>query len=674
MNKKYESKKQFESSPELSKNNKIDLFSGVQLSLLSVLLIAIYTTVIKLIEVIQDTYGLGSFFGISGRAVLSLWPFYLYIGFLSFLTFANKRYQNVIVRVLKQISDKTISRLGYVNFLFYLFLIGLYCLKYFIDLDIWLYDDSLSVFVFFHFGLLGAILIRAIKEFSLLTSLVMSFSGYGLILFTIFWIPAVHSYPLTMGWSEGSRYYYASLFFSERLYGFQIPLPSMHPSRYLMQSAPFLIPNASILVHRLWQVLLWIALPVMCGIALVRRIKPGKKWFGLAIVAWFTLFIFQGPVYYHLLVVILIVLLGFNREKLGLSILFVILASMWAGISRINWFPVAGMLAATLYILEIPQEKKSFWMYWGWPVGSVFVGLFSAFVAQLIYVFLSGRTAEQFTSSFSSPLLFYRLFPNDAFGPGVLLLLLIASFFSIIILLRCLLPKLHMWRPLRLLGLLSILLALMVSGIIVSTKIGGGNNLHNLDAFLVVLAVIIIYVLFFRFIQEDQDQIMSSNLPAFWVLLSVLGLMINLVGIMRHYPSLDNNRAWRDIEQIQALIEEKVPEGGEVLFIHNRHLLTFNMIEGVEMVPEYEKIFLMEMAMSENEAYLSAFKNDISQHRFDLIVMEPLFLGIKDSSEHFAEENNAWVIHVAIPLNQSYQSIFEPRGSALSVMVPKVAD
>jgi hypothetical protein len=50
---------------------------------------------------------------------------------------------------------------------------------------------------------------------------------------------AVTTYPLSMGWSEGSRYYYASLYFSKWVYGEAAPLPSLHPSRYLLQSILF---------------------------------------------------------------------------------------------------------------------------------------------------------------------------------------------------------------------------------------------------------------------------------------------------------------------------------------------------------------------------------------------------------------------------------------------------
>src|SRR4030042_4844994 len=75
----------------------------------------------------------------------------------------------------------------------------------------------------------------------------------------ISYLPEISSYPLTLTWSEASRYYYASLFFAERIYGVVAPPTVLHPSRYLMQAVPFLIPNSPLWLHRLWQVFLWLA-------------------------------------------------------------------------------------------------------------------------------------------------------------------------------------------------------------------------------------------------------------------------------------------------------------------------------------------------------------------------------------------------------------------------------
>ena len=70
--------------------------------------------------------------------------------------------------------------------------------------------------------------------------------------------PDISSHPFTLTWSETSRYYYASLFFGKELYGFAIPPTVLHPSRYLLQSIPSLLPDSPLWLHRAWQVILWI--------------------------------------------------------------------------------------------------------------------------------------------------------------------------------------------------------------------------------------------------------------------------------------------------------------------------------------------------------------------------------------------------------------------------------
>src|SRR5690606_6798715 len=106
---------------------------------------------------------------------------------------------------------------------------------------------------------------------------------------------------------------------------------------------------------------------------------------------------------------------------------------------------------------------------------------------------------------------------------------------------------------------------------------------------------------------------------------------------------------------IRDYAEKAAAEGGEVLFITERQLLTFDYVEGVRLVPEYEKVFLMEMAMAGNPEYLGRFNEDLRNRRFSLIVSEPLFERIKDSSNIFGEENNAWVRNVSRPVLCHYK-------------------
>jgi hypothetical protein len=102
---------------------------------------------------------------------------------------------------------------------------------------------------------------------------------------------SVTDYPLSMGWSEGSRYYYASLFFSKQIYGDVFPLSTLHPTRYLLQSFPFLFPGLGLFAHRFWQFLLWVGLTAGASIAVTKRVFAGQeKAIRWLVAGWFFLF------------------------------------------------------------------------------------------------------------------------------------------------------------------------------------------------------------------------------------------------------------------------------------------------------------------------------------------------------------------------------------------------
>jgi hypothetical protein len=129
------------------------------------------------------------------------------------------------------------------------------------------------------------------------------------------------------------------------------------------------------------------------------------------------------------------------------------------------------------------------------------------------------------------------------------------------------------------------LTAFLGVGLVISTKIGGGNNLHNLDMFLIgllitagiaweagaytwflenasrpnwvgPLALMLVLFPFYNTMQDTEPQI-------------VPGQEVSQVGV-----------EWvqRAVSQAQTC--------GEVLFIDNRQLLTFGYIRGVPLIPD----------------------------------------------------------------------------------------
>jgi hypothetical protein len=500
-------------------------------------------------------------------------------------------------------------------------------------------------------------------------------AGAALLISTIYRLgllaQEISTYPFSLGWSEASRYYYASLFAARRIYGFPVPPSVLHPSRYLMQSVPFLIPSLPLVAHRIWQVLLWLSTTAATGYLLARRVGV-RSGVGLAaLITLAVLYLFQGPVYYHLLVMVILVLWLFDGDRPWRSLGVILLASAWAGISRINWYPVPAMLGAVLYSLEIPREKQSLGGYAGWPVLWIVLGSVTAFLSQAAYISLSGQPGDLFSSSLSSELLWYRLLPNETYPPGVLLAILLASFPTLLLVWfnRSSLRDGLSWP--RSLGLAAIASVLLAGGLLVSVKIGGGSNLHNLDAYLVVLGVIATYVYFGRIADEAGRRTSSTRYEPFFLPLFIAIPLIFTInqGQPRRLP--DEAVSKTSLEALQERLEDSRGSGQRILFISQRHLVTFGLVENVELVPGYETVFLMEMAMAGNEIYLSRFHSDLAEHRFDLIVVDPLSTRVQGRTHSFGEENDAWVEEVSLPVLCHYAVIDELGVPPLQILAPR---
>ena len=354
--------------------------------------------------------------------------------------------------------------------------------------------------------LLGSVFLRAaLPRFDDLEIVVITALIYALVERVALYIPDISTQMTSLGWSEASRYYYASLFFSRSIYGIKAAYSSLHPSRYLLQSIPFIIPDLPIWAHRAWQVFLWLALPIAGSLFIVRRLKIKSALVAALVTIWGYLFLNQGPVYYHLMVCVIIVVAGFSSQKPVRSLFVVLLASTWAGISRVNWFPVPGLLAVFFYLLEVPHAGKSFWRYWLWPLIWVASGMAAAFLTETAYIAISGNPTENFGTSFTSSLLWYRLFPNTTYPNGILISILLVIFPALVLYILKLRRNRGavQWERLSLFA--AILMVFFAGGIVVSVKIGGGSNLHNMDAFLVFALVAAVYLFFDRVSPEAGD-------------------------------------------------------------------------------------------------------------------------------------------------------------------------
>lgn len=497
---------------------------------------------------------------------------------------------------------------------------------------------------------------------------VLLLDGLGAQLYTL--ATAVSAYPFSMGWSEASRYYYASLVLSQSVYGETFPLSVMHGTRYLLQSLPFLARSLPLWGARLWQVLLWIGLTLGAAWGLIRRLDVQARIDRILLAAWLFLFFFQGAVYYHLQVCVILILFGIEVRRPWLSFVVIAAASLWAGMSRVNWFPVPAMLAIALYLLERPfTAGRGFGDYLRTPILWAATGIAFAIVGQTAYIWMSGNNnIEAFASSFTSALLWNRWFPSATNPIGILPGIAIVSLPSWALIcwrLRQSPTELHF---LRLAALGVTLLILFAGGLVVSTKIGGGGDLHNMDAYIVLLAIVGGAVLVDKAAAERGiDRTPSPAPQAFMLLLVFVPVAFALLrlGTRFHY---DSDRAALDLAALGHEVHT-YGQSGEVLFMYERHLLTFGLIEGVRVVPDYEVVTLMEMAISGNQDYLSNFYADLASHRFSAIVAHPQNLGVETGD--FLEESEAWNRLVARPLLCQYKPSLTLEYSNVQVLIPR---
>lgn len=533
------------------------------------------------------------------------------------------------------------------------------------------------LFLFWILAILGAVFLAAWRKNAWLSNLPAAVLTLSSVYLAATFLAQVSDFPFSLGWSEVSRYYQASFYFSEQVYGVKLPLPITHPSRYLLQSIPFLIPSSSLLIHRLWQASLWIGMPLLTGWALARRLKIDATKMGWLFILWGYLYLMQGAVFYHLLPCVLIVLLGFDPRKPARSFLFVALASVWAGISRVNWLPLPGALATLLYLLEVRSQRgKTISLQYLWqPALYALGGTLVALGSYSLYIINSGNSdIGQFGSPFTSALLWERLLPNSAFPPGVLLGIVIVSAPLLFALWRLHNPAgLDAWAWL---GIAAILAVFFVGGLVVSVKIGGGTNLHNLDAYMVLLLVLAASLVFGTWrVSKLGKQKKQTSMS--WLLLSALILVPVIFAVLSGAPLDLPDRQIADdaVTQIQIVATDALAQGGQVLFISQRHLLTFQLVDGIPLVHEYEKLFLMEMAISSNDPYLSMFAKDIDEQRFTLIISDPLNRNIVDDEEDtLAEENNAWVRFVARPILCAYDPVTTFPELGIQLLVPRYGD
>jgi hypothetical protein len=529
----------------------------------------------------------------------------------------------------------------------------------------------MRILVFWSFSLLGMWGIKFLRKetpwFNVLVAMMLCQSTLHLLL--LYW-PRVTAYPFAMGWSETSRFYYPSLFLSKKVYGQSYPWPILHPTLHLLLVPPYWF-DASLWFHRLWRVVLSYLLAAAVVPALLKRLNiPGRaaRWL---IGFWILLYLYMGPIYFHLTVPVILVLLGFSSQDDRRTWIVVLLASIWCGWSRVNWYPMPGIIAAVLYLMEVPYQGKSPFRYLLKPALWFSVGTLVAFLSQRIYIVLSGiPDSNVFYSSFTSDLLWYRLWPNSSFAFGILPGIFWSSLPLWLVIYISLRSSKGDWHPLRLLLLFAALLAVLLGGVIVSLKIGGGANLHNMDAYFILLLICTAYLVFARYRRENGGP--AQPVALHWLLILVLlySPVSTYLQFGLGFKNYDSARTQKVLTDLQDQVDTVNARGGEILFITQRHLISMHMLDGVTLVPEYEREDLMEMAMANNVEGLAKFRKDMQAQRFAMIVVDPFNDNTLSRRRSFAEENNVWVTRVARYILCNYRQEAVYPADEIAVYVP----
>jgi hypothetical protein len=494
--------------------------------------------------------------------------------------------------------------------------------------------------------------------------------GYHLVTY----LPDVSNYPFALGWSETTRYYVASTFFDQRIYGMDLPLVFRDFTRYLMQAVPFLIKDSPLWLHRLWQAALRFTSTYLAGYVVARRYKmKGPGWVALFSM-WAGLYFFQGPVFYNLIVNVLLVYWLVKPDRFWRGLAAVAGISVWAGLSRINWIPMPGLMAAAFYLMETPlkgQDFKSMMRYLMRPVVWVLAGIAIGLAVQQGYAMISGNPEEIYYASFSSYLIWDRLLPNPTYSMGILPSALLLTTPLLIFVGIAWATWRKRWHFIRPLGLTAILLVLFAGGLLVSVKIGGGTNLHNMDVYLVFL-LLLAGEIYFGAGRDDTGEPLKVRMPD-WLLAVIF--IVPIVFVISYsggtIPERDMDYAAGELALLQAYIDQVVKNGGEVLFISQRHLITFGLVDNVTLVHAHEKLLLQEMAMSQNHAYLDAFGLELAEQRYAMIIHDPLPVGYRNEDKAaLAAENNVVFEEITPLFTCAYQEVDRLLDGGLGIFIP----
>ena len=492
------------------------------------------------------------------------------------------------------------------------------------------------------------------------------------------------NYPFSLGWSEGNLLWDYSTLYGRELYNY--PAGNNIPSllgrgRQSLWGLPFLLGAVPIELVRFWSAFVFTIPYIILGFFLFAK---EKNRFGLWLLLslWAFLFLSQGPIYTPLVLAAILVAAS-RRKSLWISVPLVALAGYYAQMSRSTWLFAPAMWAVLMTFLDPALSgSKNIKKRWMDSIILGVAGLSGGYVLPEIIkrarTLINGKTlnpglltVEGISSKVGrQPLLWSRLLPNATNGTGILLGLLLAVGPLLFLLIYIIVKKrwrLDVWQKLAFGGILG---AFLVVGLIISVKIGGGNNLHNLDMFLIGT----LFAASLAWEAGLKQWVKSIDAQPGWIRLLILAAVLYpavqpVISVQPFILPLKN-----ETQEALSSVQQYVMEGeqkGAVLLIDQRQLLTFGFIQDIPLIPEYEKRHMMDMAMADDADYFNKFYEDIAGHRFSMILSEPLHTGFQGGQYEFGNENDAWVKWVSVPLLCYYEPVETYPVYGVQILVPK---
>jgi hypothetical protein len=482
------------------------------------------------------------------------------------------------------------------------------------------------------------------------------------------WLMRVRTFPFSLDWDEGNRLYDYSLIFGRRLYRVEgsIEFPYGSPGRYGLWGLPFLISGVPIWLHRLWDAIIRVIPAYVVGWLLVRQEERRLLRFGLA--GALAIFLLQGRIYSTLLLSAALVFAVW-KGRYTLRAATVIPAGWYASLSRWTWSFAPASWAAIIDLFLFYPHRRGHWFKRLVPTAVIWLlGAIPGMIVHWGRFFSSGSGESEL--AFSQPLLWYRLLPNETYPEGILLALLMVMGPLVVVLIWLVYRgrwKLDIWQRL---GATAFMLVFLTGGLVASVKIGGGSDLHNLDVF--IITALLLAALAYGDARQEGP-LFWDGWPGLVRLCLASSLLIASWNVLR-WADVTNLPDAKVVEKAFRTLQEEVENveaSGEVLFMDQRQFLTFHYVEGVELVPEYEKKYLMDMAMAANEPYFEQLYRDLANKRFALIVSHPLKVQYEGRTHPFGLEDDAWVRWVSEPVLCYYQPLKTLDAVRVMLLVPR---